>query len=175
MKKDGVRVEGIEEVTQLSLENLLLEKFRNLQLAREAGDAQYFDSLSQSIEVLLKANPIAYKDLMAIKEEMQQELEQEYINITNDANKAPDEIYRQHILESRVEEADWLYRITYEETLIEIFQKNNIIGMVSSEIPEAVSIEEEPEEPEEELDIKPPSSKKRLKIGKPKLMRQQEK
>jgi len=173
MNRKGVKVEGIEEVSQMTLENLLMEKFRELQLAREAGEAEYFDALSQSIEVLLKASPKAYNDLMAIKNEMQKELEEEYINISNDASRAPDEIYRQNILERRVGEADWLFRITYEESLIEVMQKNHIISMISSELPEVIQTEPEEDQEQEEISIEAPKSKKRLRIGKPKLMKQQ--
>jgi len=169
--------EAIEDVSQLTLENLLMEKFRELQRAREAGDAEFFDNFSTSLEILLKASPKAYNDLMAIKEEMQQELEEEYMNIQQDASQAQDEIYRQHMLESRMQEADWLYRITYEEVLIEIMQKNRIIGTIMpKEIPEPLP--EEPiqeyepvpqqQEPKQQLQINPP-----VKKNKPKLMRQQ--
>jgi len=174
MNNKGVRTEGIEEISKMTLENLLMEKFRELQLAREAGEPAYFDALSQSIEILLKASPNAYTDLMSIKEEMQKELEQEYTNIQNAASQAQDEIYRKSILETRIEEADWLFRITYEEFLIEIFQKNQLIGIASSEVPRDLLPNEEPQEivEQEELDTEP-KGKKRLRIGKPKLMKQQ--
>ena len=174
MYKQGVKVDDIEQMTQLTLENLLMEKFRELQLAREAGDPDYFDAISQSIEILLKASPNAYNDFMTIKAEMDQELEQEYINIQNDASKAQDEIYRQHILDSRTAEADWIYRITYEESLIEVFQKNGLIGLFSSEAPHIEPIVEPQTQPEEQEEQEESSKKKKLKIGKPKLIRQQE-
>jgi len=167
----------VEAIDKMTLENLLMEKFRVLQLAREEGQPDLFDSVSQSIEILLKASPYAYDELMKIKEEMSQELEKEYINIQNDANKAQDEIYRQHILESRVDEADWIFRITYEETLIEVFQKYRIIGFMTTETPKVVEeAEYEPEEEndEEEMTIEEPKKKKKLKVRKPKLMRQKE-
>jgi hypothetical protein len=175
--KKSVKPEDIGEVSQVTLENLLMEKFRELQLAREAGEPEYFDALSQSIEILLKAHPKAYNDLMTVKEEMQKELEEEYMNIQNDASRAQDEIYRQHMLETRVGEADWLFRITYEESLIEVMQKNNIIGMMSSELPEIIpeieQFEEEIPEESEEMTIEAPKPRRKLKIGKPRLMKQQ--
>jgi len=188
MNRKGMIAEGVEDITRLTLENLLMEKFRVLQLCREEGDADVFDSVSQSIEILLKASPYAYADLMKIKQEMQKELEEEYKNIESDANKTQDEIYRKHLIDSRVEEAEWIYRITYEEVLVEIFQKNQLIASLIYDEPTDVQDvdviqeyeEEQPQEeqePQEELTIDAPEkrkNKKRIKVRRPKLMRQQD-
>jgi len=172
MVKKGMKAEGIEEIAQITLENLLMEKFRELQLARETGDAGYFDTVSQSIEVLMKACPVAYNDLMVEKSEMVEELQKEYAEIEKYASTAPDEIYKQHILETRVSEADWLFRITYEELLVEVMQKNQIIGVISPGVPEIMSEEEEPQEfvAEEEDEIKIEKPQK-MKVKKPKLLK----
>ena len=110
-----------------TLENRLAYKFDLLQRAREEQDGNMFDSFAQSIEVLLRARKDVYDDLMIIKSRMVENLKQSYAYIDQQARNAPNVITGEAIVKQYTEEVDWQFREDYEEVLIDIMAKYDLI------------------------------------------------
>lgn len=118
-----------DRIESITLEDRLTRKFDDMQRAREGRQDSLFDELNRSIEVLLKAVPEAFEELMYEKQRLNNELEKEKQDIIYKANSARDEISRDVIFQSGVNKANWEYREVYEEVIIEILQKYDLIPM----------------------------------------------
>lgn len=145
-----------EKKLKYVLEDRLAQKFDDLQVSREDRQPELFDEVAKSIEVLLRAVPDAYNDLMEEKETLNNDLYEEVNKIEQEAANAQDEIYRQAILQNKGFTAQWDYREVYEEIIIGVMQKHGLIPMMRSsrsmlesmpDIPNMVPVE--PEVPEE--------------------------
>jgi len=110
-----------------TIEEQIANKFSDLQIAREDKNALYFDEFGKSIEILLKANQRAYQEFNAEKEQMVSDLEQQYQEIKIRMNNAPDSISRQVIGNQGYQEADWIFRETYEELIMDILIKYDLV------------------------------------------------
>lgn len=159
-----------------TLEDRLSHKFDFLQECRENEDPAGFDQVARSIEVLLKGVPKAYDELMSIKEEMEDDLAEEYEDISREASQARDDISRDIIANRRSGQADWEFRLLYEEEIMDVMQKHDLINIRSTfaaEVtPKAKSERKpakiQPRNPEPENE-KQPENKKQPKKKKPKL------
>jgi len=160
------------ERTHKTLEDILLSKFETLQLTRESRNDAVFDEIAKSIEILLRAVPDAYQQLMREKDEMDSELEEELYRVKQKANHAKDQIDADSIFNKESYVVLWEYREVYEELIIDIMQQHNlmpkrniVLGGFSSQ-PEQKEIEEPEivEEPQEEkkphLSVKPTKQEK---------------
>lgn len=115
-----------------TLEDRLSHKFDFLQECRENEDPAGFDQVARSIEVLLKGVPKAYDELMSIKEEMEEDLAEEYEDLSREASQARDEISRDIIINRRSGQADWEFRLLYEEEIMDVMQKHDLINIRST-------------------------------------------
>jgi len=154
--------ESIKESS--SLEDRLTRKFDDLQLARETRNHVAFDEISKSIEVLFKAVPKAHKDLMEEKKTLDEDLEEILGAIEEKAVNALDKITQQAIIENEGFSAQWEYRELYEEIIIELLQKYDLIPMKSPSYAEIESIPEEKEEKVVEIEPEPEPEKPRLSV-----------
>lgn len=167
-----------KEKEATTLEGRLARKFDDLQMAREMRNPTAFDELGRSIEVLFKAVPRLYDELMEEKDELDEELDTVFADIQQRAENANDVVSRDAIMNNQSYQAQWAYRETYEELLIEKLQKYGLISiknpkysMIESDASTAVveepeEVEVEPEEEEEEEKPKPkPKSKKKPKLS----------
>ena len=118
-----------EKLVGRTLEDRLAHKFDDLQIAREDHQTALFDEIARSIEVLFKGVPEAHKELMKEKSELDKDLQEELYAIEEEAKIAKDEIHRQSIYNSRGFKAMWDYREVYEEIIIEVMQKYQLIPM----------------------------------------------
>ena len=116
-----------EQIFGRTLEDRLANKFDDLQIAREDHQPDLFDEIAKSIEVLLKALPDAFNELMYEKSELDKDLEEETKFIGRQASMAVDDIDRQAIYQSRGFKAMWEYREVYEEVIMEVLQKYHLI------------------------------------------------
>jgi len=116
-----------KEAKNRTLEDILLEKFEMLQLTRENRNDAVFDEISKSIEILLRAVPDAYGQLMQERREMDLELETELRNVEQKAIRAPDKIASDAILNKESYAVLWEYREVYEEVIIDIMQQHNLM------------------------------------------------
>lgn len=161
----------VDDKETVTLEETIFEKFNILQMAREEGDGEIFDSMSKSIEVLMMAVPDAKEELLSIKDEMENELGKEYQKIQYRAQRAQDDISKQYILDNKVAEADWTFRVTYEEIIMEVLMKYNLVPFKYPPTSEGeIELPEEEAEPEPEPE---PEKKKKLRVKKPKLLRKE--
>lgn len=159
-----------------TLEGRFARKFDDLQMAREMRNPTAFDELGRSIEILFKAIPRLYTELIEEKEKLDAELETVFEEIQERAESANDVVSREAILNNRSYQAQWAYRESYEELLIDLLQK---YGLISIKNPKYSSIEsdastavtEEPEEIEsiEKEEEKPKKKPKKKSKKKPKL------
>lgn len=123
-------VQPVEErLVGRTLEDRLAHKFDDLQMAREDHQADLFDEIAKSIEVLMKAVPRAFEELMGYKQELNDDLDDETQAIEQEASYARDEIHKQAIYQSRGFKAMWDYREVYEEVIMEVMQKYKLIPM----------------------------------------------
>jgi len=123
-------VQPVEErLVGRTLEDRLAHKFDDLQLSREDHQADLFDEIAKSIEVLMKAVPRAFQELMEYKEELDKDLDEESRAIEQEASYARDEIQKQAVYQSRGFKAMWDYREVYEEIIMEVMQKYKLIPM----------------------------------------------
>jgi len=144
--------ESMKEST--SLEDRLARKFDELQLARETRNHIAFDEIAKSIEVLLKSIPTAHKDLTKQKDELEEDLDSIIQEIENKANNALDQISQEAILNNEGFSAEWDYRETYEEVIMEVLQKYDLIPIRN---PAYASIESQPS-----TAIQEPASKREI-------------
>ena len=157
-----------KEAKNRTLEDILLEKFEMLQLTRENRNDAVFDEISKSIEILLRAVPDAYEQLMHERQEMDVELDDELQNVERRASQAQDRIDADAILNKESYAVLWEYREVYEEVIIDIMQQHNlmpkrnvILGGFSR--PNEVEEEQPPEQPEQKkphLSVKPQRQEK---------------
>jgi len=152
--KEQMREKQKEATT---LEGRLAKKFDDLQMAREYRDPNAFDEIGRSIEVLFKAIPKAYEELMEEKEDLGTELEEVFADIQERADGANDIITKETMLSNQSYQAQWAYRESYEELIIEKLQKFDLIPINN---PKYASIEsdgtvavEEPEEDKEVVEV----------------------
>lgn len=111
------------------MEDRLAHKFDDLQMSREDHQAGLFDQVARSIEVLMKGVPEAHSELIHQKELLDRDLEEETLDIEREASYAKNEIHRDAIYQSRGFKAMWDYREVYEEIIMEVMQKYNLIPM----------------------------------------------
>jgi len=115
------------------LEDRLQVKFDDLQIAREDRQADLFDEIAKSIEVLFRAVPQAHEDLQQEKDTLDEDFENELRDIELEASRARDDIHRNAILQNRGYSAQWEYREVYEEILIDVMQKHGLVPMLRSQ------------------------------------------
>jgi len=118
-----------EQYLPKSLEDRLARKFDELQISRENHMPELFDELAKSLEVLMKAVPDAYEELMTEKQKLDKELEKEEQDTMLQAQMSRDEISKEFIISKRMTDAMWEYREIYEEIIIEILQKYDLISI----------------------------------------------
>jgi len=140
----------IKKEKSITLEDRLLDKFDDLQIAREDGQQGLFDEIVKSIEVLFKGLPPAYNDLMEAKQLLNKELSEEYKKLQQEAMNAKDDIDRQVLLNQKSIKLQWEYRDTYEEIIMEVLQGYILIRFESNLTSEAYNKYEEPEVVEEQ-------------------------
>lgn len=149
-----------------TIEERLASKFDDLQVAREDRNALYFDEFGRSIEILLKANQRAYQEFNAEKEEMSEDLNRKYQEIQRTMNNAPDSITRQTIGNMGFQEADWLFRETYEELIMDILIKYDLVPSAQLVKTHATVLKEKPRDqtgPEEQKETQPVQQEKERK------------
>jgi len=112
------------------LEDRLQVKFDDLQISREDRQAELFDEVAKSIEVLFRGVPKAHEDLIAEKQSLDEDFENELRDIELEASRARDDIHRNAILQSRGYSAQWEYREVYEEIIMDVMQKHGLIPML---------------------------------------------
>ena len=134
-------VQGLHSKT---LVDRLAAKFDILQLAREERNAPVFDEVSRSIEILLKGRPTAYNTLIQEKNDMYQDLQHEYEIIRQRAQLARDVINEKKFFDDNVESAGWEFRFAYEEVVMEIFEKFNLIRDLNYGQPSVDVVSEKP-------------------------------
>jgi len=157
----------------LSLEDRLARKFDDLQIAREIRNPTAFDEIARSIEILFKAIPNVYDNLMEEKQELDNDIMEVFTAIEEKATNALDNISKQAIIQNESYSAEWEYRETYEEIIIELLQKYKLIPMKSPsyatiESKESTAIEPN-EEIEEEIEEVSPIPQPKQEEKKPKL------
>ena len=149
-----------------TLDERLADKFDLMQIAREEHNAALFDEFSKSIEILLKGTPRAYQEYNATKQSMVNDLNEQYQSIEAKVNNAPDALTRDHMGRSLLSNAEWTFRETLEEVLMELFEKYDLIPMASpppADIRDAT--QEESEQYEEKHEPQPqPEPKKKPKL-----------
>ena len=158
-----------------TLEDRLADKFDQLQQAREMADGDGFDETCHSMEILFKGIPQAYEVLMEEKQEMDADLEKIFAEIEAKANTLIQDPTRQAYMNHEKAMANWEYRETYEELLIDIMREFSLIPMryttyadmqsTSDEEPIELNPEEEKEEPEPPVE-EPKDKKPHLSIKK---------
>jgi len=152
--------------TLRTLEELLANKFHDLQLAREDKNALYFDEFSRSIEILLRANHRAFQEFNAEKTEMDEDLRQEYLKIQNEMNSTSDSITRQVVGSQKLNEVDWEYRKAYEELVMDTLIKYDLIPSAQLVAQTEEVYQENPTQPKAQPQPKPiqqePKKKPRL-------------
>lgn len=158
-----------EEKTMIgrTLEDRLADKFDALQMAREQKNSFLFDETTRSIETLLIAVPGAYNQLMGEKKSLDEDKTKINNDIEHRAINAEDKIKEQYIRNVEGYQAEWEYRETYEEVLMEIMAVWSLITIESKEYEELLpSIVEEQPAP-----IQPPQPVEPMRQpkGKPKL------
>lgn len=116
-----------------TLESRLAEKFDDLQLAREQraveGMGSMFDELIKSIEVLMKGKPDAYQELLLYKQELERTYIEERNTVYVEAANYRDEVSQHIFLDRKINEARWEFRELYEEIIMDIMQKYQLIDM----------------------------------------------
>jgi len=110
-------------------EEFIWHKVNYLQEARESGDGAIFDEVMNSVEKLFRAFPKAHQELMAIKQQLDAVYFREKENIIREADRSRDVINRQNYIENESNDLDWEYRNMYEEAIIDVMQKQNLIPM----------------------------------------------
>ena len=130
-----------------SLEDRLAEKFDALQISRENKQAFLFDEICKSIEVLLIAVPGAYNQLMSEKKKLNHDKEKIDADIEYRAVNAEDKIKQNYIRSTEGFQAEWEYRETYEEILMEIMTVWSLITIESVDYAELIPDIPEPPEP----------------------------
>jgi len=160
-----VKPEEEKPIISRTLEDRLADKFDALQAAREERNHVLFDEIARSIEILLKAIPDAYNQLMVEKAELDKDLVEQLAYIEQQATAAPNQIYRDAILNNESFVAQWDYRETYEEIVIELLQRAKLVPIRQQVYGEIQPIEESPaeipEQPEQQEQPKPKLSLRR--------------
>lgn len=156
------------------LEDRLADKFDLLQLAREQGMGDLFDQYSRSLEVLLTAHPRAYQEFNAEKDEMVADLNRAYEQIRSMMEKAPDALTRDHFARTNQNKVDWEFRNLYEETMMGILSKYNLIPIREHNVTRAEPVEkphpkqqpqmQKPQEKEEKKSRLLPETRDKFKV-----------
>jgi len=128
-----------------TLEERLTLKFDELQEAREDNNLGLFDEIAKSIEILFKGLPTAYNMLMQAKNELEQQVTIAKNETLMKANQAQDEISKQHIIKKEFYDLEQEQRDLYEEIIMEVLQRYNLILFKSISTPESYAPYEEPE------------------------------
>jgi len=116
-----------EKPSGSTLEERLAYKFDGLQLSREERNHELFDEIAKSIEILMKGLPEAYEELTALKEELIKGLNEELKSIEEEASMATDNIQREFITNQKSYGIKWEFREIYEELIMEVLQKFDLI------------------------------------------------
>lgn len=135
-----------ERFESTTLEDRLAKKFDELQVARERKESSIIDEYTRSIEVLLRAVPDAFEELMREKERLNRMLNEESHSVMMEAQASRDEISREYIVQTRMEKAMWDYRELYEEVIIEVLLKYGLIA-IRKEKPSVIQGFEETPQP----------------------------
>jgi len=169
-----------EKIRPITIEDRLAIKFDDLQVAREDRVHDLFDEIVKSIEVLFKALPNAYNELMEEKRKLNIELQKELLALREEANQARDDIDKQKLINEKSYRLHWEYRDIIEEIIMEVMQKNNLVIFGISLTPAEVEpkqttsndyAEQRQEEPtyyepvEEQQETKPVKKKPHLSIN----------
>jgi len=152
-----------------TLEEGLYKKFGELQIAREDKSPAMFDEIAKSIEVRLIAVPGAHNELMEVKKAMRGILYREKEKILQEASNSIDVINRQKYLNQENYEVEWEFRDIYEEQIMWVMQKYQLVSMFNPMYGTLVSLkgsqaEQIEEYPEEQEDIEMPQKTPHLSI-----------
>ena len=112
-----------------TVEEVMWEKINAMQDAREFGDGEQFDEITNSLEKLFRAFPKALNELIEAQEQLEQVLYQEKLRVIAEANQAPDVITREKFIGDESLSLEWEYRNLYEEAILDIMQKHDLIPM----------------------------------------------
>ena len=145
-----------EKNTKHTLEERLAQKFDDLQLAREERVPHLFDELERSIEVLLRAVPQAYEDLILERQQLDAELNEAMYQIGMEARQAQDSIHRNAIIDSKSGAVEWEYREALEESIVDILQKHGLITMMRPSRAQLESVQ--PPQPQQQIQPQTPQN-----------------
>jgi len=133
-----------------TLEERIAERFDDLQHAREEQDGPSFDALVRTIEVLLMGRPEVYQELMYYKNDLGTALKSRYQEIQKAADNAEDIVQHDAILKKYGQEAEWSFRERYEEIMMQMMTKGNLVVYTN---PPRVRIQQQPQsQPEDNLE-----------------------
>lgn len=143
-----------------TLEERIAERFDDLQHAREEQDGPSFDALVRTIEVLLMGRPEVYQELMYYKNDLGAALKSRYQEIQKAADNAEDIVQHDAILKKYGKEAEWNFRERYEEIMMQMMTKGNLVVYTN---PPRVRIQSQPK-PEENLETNETTSQSNVSI-----------
>lgn len=110
-------------------EEFIWHKVNYLQEARETGDGEIYDEVLNSVEKLFRAFPKAHQEMLAMKQQLDAVYYREKENIIREADRSRDVINRENYISEQSNDLDWEYRNLYEEAIIDLMQKHNLIPM----------------------------------------------
>lgn len=124
----------VKGLTQKTMEQRIMEKFDELQIAREhkreQGADVAFDELSQSIETLFFYEPKIYDELMKKKKVINDGLLKEKELLQKKVDIADDDIARQLIWTQGYLDMSWEYRELLEELYMRIIIDGGLVPRV---------------------------------------------
>jgi len=121
-----------------TLEEKVSEIYFDMQIAREESMYIMFNQLARSIELLLLFKPKAHKELMEKKSKIEADMDEAKSRLLDNVLKASDSISKKLIEDKGNSAIDNAFMNDYEEALVKILVKHNIMGFNEQQQPRIV-------------------------------------